>query len=307
MTFSLLARDEVTGQLGLATATHAYGVGPVADHTRPGVGVIATQSFVEVSYGPRGLDLFEQGVSAKQALGQLLAEDADRDIRQVAYLDTTGVIAVHTGARCVPSCGSLVDGSVVAIGNMLDNDRVLSAMVDGFTGAQGELADQLLAGLAAGDDAGGDARGRMSAALRVVTGERPARPWEGTLVDLRVDLDPDPVQRLHESLRTHRAYGVFFESVFAPGLVTGAEPVVGDALERALAGLAATQRELGDDLEPTVWQGVLLLRAGRADEGCALIAQGIAARPQFAHFIDGLAQVGTLPMGSAEILREAGR
>ena len=137
MTFSLLARDAATGQLGLATATHAYGVGPVADHTRPGVGVIATQSFVEVSYGPRGLDLLEQGVPAAEALAKLLAEDEDSDIRQVAYLDTTGSIAEHTGSRCVPSCGSVVDGSTIAIGNMLDNDGVLPAMVEAFGAGRG--------------------------------------------------------------------------------------------------------------------------------------------------------------------------
>jgi uncharacterized Ntn-hydrolase superfamily protein len=307
MTFSLLARDETTGQLGLATATHAYGVGPVADHTRPGVAVIATQSFVEVSYGPRGLDLIEKGMAPEDALTQLLAEDADSDIRQVAYLDTAGAVAEHTGARCVPSCGSVVDGSVVAIGNMLADDGVLPAMVEGFRTADGDLADRLLAGLAAGDHAGGDVRGRMSAALRVVAGERPAEPWQGTLVDLRVDLDPAPIDRLRESLRIHRAYGIFFESVFAPGLVTGPEPVRGEELERALAGLERTQRELGDDLEPTLWQGVLLLRAGREDEGSALVARCIAARPEFARFVDGLAKNGTLAVDSAWVLRKAGR
>jgi uncharacterized Ntn-hydrolase superfamily protein len=307
MTFSLLARDPATGQLGLATATHAYGVGPVADHTRPGVGVIATQSFVEVSYGPRGLDLLDQGVPAAEALAKLLAEDEDSDIRQVAYLDTGGAIAEHTGSRCVPSCGSVVDGPAIAIGNMLANDGVLPAMVAAFGQAEGDLADRLLAGLEAGDAAGGDARGRMSAALRVVSGDRPDQPWQGTLADLRVDVDPEPISRLRESLRYHRAYGIFFESVFAPGLVTGPEPVLGDDLERALDGLAVTQVELGDDPEPTAWQGVLLLRAGRIDEGCGLLAWAIALRPQLAHFVDGLAEVGTIPLGSADILRRSGR
>lgn len=306
MTFSLLARDAATGQLGLATATHAYGVGPVADHTRPGVGVVATQSFVEVSYGPLGLDRLAAGVPAAEALAGLVSADPDRDIRQVAVLDTTGAGAHHTGARCLPSCGSVVDGSVVAVGNMLDGDGVLPAMVAGFRGATGDLADRLLAGLAAGDAAGGDLRGRMSAALRVVAGEPPAQPWQGTVVDLRVDLDPDPVQRLAESLRMHRAYGVFFASVFAPGLVTGAEPVLGDELEAGLAGLAETQRELGEDREPTLWRGVLLLRAGRTEEGAALVAQAVAARPQLGKLVDGMARTGMLPAGSAALLQRTG-
>ncbi|MBO9521344.1 MAG: DUF1028 domain-containing protein [Nocardioidaceae bacterium] len=305
MTFSLLARDATTGQLGVATATHAFGAGPLADHTRPGVAAIATQSFVEVSYGPRGLDLIDAGASPSQALDQLLAQDADREIRQVAYLDVHGVIAQHTGSRCVPSCGSVVRGSVIAIGNMLANDDVLPAMVEGFDAAEGDLADRLLAGLSAGDRAGGDARGRMSAALRVVTGERAAQPWQGTLVDLRIDLDADPIARLVDALRTHRAYGIFFESVFAPGLVTGEVPVTGAELERALAGLDETRAALGGDPEPAAWQGVLLLRAGREDEGCAKIAEALAARPELSRFVDGLAEIGTLPYGVSEILRRA--
>ena len=146
----------------------------------------------------------------------------------------------------------------------------------------------------------------MSAALQVVSGDRPDNAWQGTAVDLRVDVDPEPIARLRESLRYHRAYGIFFESVFAPGLVTGAEPVRGDDLERALDGLAATQVALGDDPEPTAWQGVLLLRAGRVEEGAALLARAIQTRPQLAHFVDGLAQVGTIPFGSAEILGRVG-
>lgn len=302
MTFSLLAHDADANQLGIATATHAYGVGPVADHSRAGVGVVATQSFVEVSYGPLGLDLLAEGASAGDALALLLDADEHRDIRQVAFLSSLGETAVHTGARCVQSCGSVVDGSAIAIGNMLDNDGVLPAMLEGFSNASGDLADRLLAGLAAGDDEGGDVRGRMSAALRVVDGERPDLPWQGTVVDLRVDVDPDPLERLRHSLRTHRAYGIFFESVFAPGLVTGDVAVQGDDLERALAGLDETQAALGDDLEPTMWQGVLLVRAGRHDEGAARLARGIAARPRFAAFVDGLAAAGTLPFGSAEVL-----
>ena len=147
----------------------------------------------------------------------------------------------------------------------------------------------------------------MSAALRVVSGERPENAWQGTVADLRVDVDPEPISRLRESLRYHRAYGIFFESVFAPGLVTGAEPVLGDDLERALEGLAATQEALGDDPEPTAWQGVLLLRAGRIDEGCAFLARAIAVRPQLAQFVDGLARVGTIPLGSADILGRSGQ
>jgi uncharacterized Ntn-hydrolase superfamily protein len=303
VTFSILARDPDSGQLGVATATHAYGVGPVADHARAGVGVVATQSFVEVSYGPRGLDLLAMGIGPDAALTALLSADRDREIRQVAFLDATGAVAHHTGAQCVPSCGAVVEESSVAVGNMLDNDRVLPAMSVAFAKADGDLATRLLTALEAGDQAGGDVRGRMSAALRIVAAEPPVRPWEGTLYDLRADFDPDPLGVLRTSLRMSNAYRVFFEAVFAPGIVTGPTPLVGDALEDALAGLAATQRDLGDDREPTLWQGVLLLRAGQVDRGCALIAEAVAARPRFAAFVDGLARTGAIPL-TADQIRE---
>lgn len=303
MTFSILARDAATGRLGVATATHAYGVGPVANFARAGTGVVATQSFVEVSYGPNGLDLLAMGLSPEQALAALVAADPDRDIRQVACLGAGGSVAEHTGGRCVPSCGSVVAGESVAIGNMLANDKVLPAVSEACAEAEGDLADRLLAALRAGERAGGDVRGRMSASLRVVAGEPAARPWQGTVYDLRTDFDADPLAVLGTSLRMSRAYTVFFESVFAPGLVTGAEPVTGEALDDALAGLDATQRDLGDDLEPTVWQGVLLLRAGQTRRGAELIARGIDARPEFARFVDGLATTGVLAMTSGEILQ----
>lgn len=302
MTFSIVARDEATGQLGVATATHAYGVGRVADFTRAGVGAVATQSFVEVSYGPNGLDLMAKGIAPQAALTALLSADPDREIRQVALLARSGEIAHHTGSRCVPSCGAVATDSAVAVGNMLAGGQVLPAMSDAFGSAEGELAERLLAALQAAERAGGDARGRMSASLQVVAAEPAARPWEGTLYDLRVDFDHDPLAALATSLRMSKAYDVFFTSVFAPGLVTGSEPVVGDALEDALAGLQATQRVLGEDPEPTVWQGVLLLRAGEVDRGCELIASGIAVRPEFARFVDGLAQVGAIAMTSDQIL-----
>lgn len=152
MTFSIAARDEETGQLGVASASHAYGVG-IADHARPGCGAVATQAFVEVSYGPRGLDLLGMGIAPQEALAALLSADPDREIRQVAFVGASGEIAHHTGARCVPSRGAVVAGTSIAIGNMLDNDRVLHAVSDAFNEGEGDLADRLVAGLEAGEKA----------------------------------------------------------------------------------------------------------------------------------------------------------
>jgi hypothetical protein len=268
---------------------------------------VATQSFVEVAYGPHGLALIAMGIAPQASLDTLVSADQDRDIRQVAFVDTAGAVAAHTGVRCIPSCGSVVSGQSVAIGNMLASERVLPAMSEAYGAVEGELVDRLLAALRAGDEAGGDLRGRMSASLRVVSGEPAARSWQGGVYDLRADFGPDPLAELATHLRISRAYGVFFQSVFAPGLLTGSEPVTGADLDAALAGLDATQQDLGDDLEPTVWQGVLLLRAGQVERGAELISCGIVARPEFARFIDGLAQAGMISLNADDVLAAAKR
>ncbi|MTD15481.1 DUF1028 domain-containing protein [Nakamurella sp. YIM 132087] len=306
MTFTVIARDPATGDLGIATTTHAFGVGPVADHTRPGVGVVATQSFVEVSYGPQGLDLIEAGVPVQEALEKLLAVDEAREIRQVALMDAAGNVAHFTGRQCVPSCGAVVGDGAIAIGNMLATDDVLPSTLAAVTG-DGDFAERLLGALDAGQAAGGDARGTMSAALRIISAERPAGSWLGTSLDLRVDFAVDPLAGLRRDLAVKRAYDIFFGAVFAPGLVTGSDAVTGDELEAALAALAGAQRTLGADREATLWQAVLLLRADRRADGIALAADVLRTRPAFARFVDGLHEIGTIDLGSDEILREATR
>ncbi len=307
MTYSIVAKDPETGQIGMATTTHAFGVGMVADWLRAGVGAVATQSFVEVSYGPLGLDLLEQGVPVDEALDRLRADDEDREIRQVALLDLAGNVAHFTGSKCVPSCGAVVGDRAVAVGNMLASDEVLPATLAAYESGSGTFADRLLDALDAGQAAGGDARGRMSAALKIVAAEKAVEPWKGTLLELYVNFSPAPLVQLRRDLQVSRAYEIFFGSVFAPGIVTGDVPVTGDALERNLSGLDDAQAILGDDPEPTVWRGVLLVRAGLIDEACQRIASALDIRPEFAHFIDGLHQNGTIDLDTTAILQKAGR
>lgn len=306
MTWTIIAKDPATGQLGIATTTHAFGVGPIADWPKAGVGVVATQSFVEVSYGPLGLDLLERGVPVQEGLDQLIAADEHRAIRQVALFDVNGDVAYFTGAKCVPFCGAVTGDKTIVIGNMLAGEEVITATLAAYeSSASGTFAGRLLDGLDAGQAAGGDARGRMSAGLRIVAPDKPAQPWLGTLLDLRVDFSPDPLAQLRRDLEVSRAYEFFFGAVFGPGLVSGPEPVTGGKLDEALGALGDAQRILGPDREATIWQGVLLLRAGRTDEGCELIASAIAARPEFARFVDGLNAVGVIALGSTAILRKA--
>ena len=200
MTYSIVARDESTGELGVAVQSRAFGVG-ICAWARPGVGAVATQSFTEKSYGPRGLDLLAAGTAPADALAELVEADERREYRQVAFLSADGRTANHTGAECVPDCGHVSRSGVSAQGNMLSSPAVWHAAAETFAQAGGTLAERLLAALDAAEDAGGDFRGREAAALVVVSGDREEPPWQRA-VDLRVDNHPQPLAELR------RLYGI---------------------------------------------------------------------------------------------------
>jgi uncharacterized Ntn-hydrolase superfamily protein len=204
VTYSILGRDEASGELGVAVQSRAFAVGLCA-WARPGVGAIATQSFTERSYGPLGLDLLAGGESPADALAQLLEADERRDYRQVAFLASDGRIAAHTGAACIPECGHTVRGGVSAQGNMLASPGVWPAAADKFETAKGTLAERLLAALDAAEEAGGDFRGRESATLVVVSGDPEQKPWQ-PVFDLRVDNHEEPLQELRRLHRIAAAY-----------------------------------------------------------------------------------------------------
>lgn len=194
MTYSIVGRDEASGELGVAVQSRAFGVGFCA-WARPGVGAVATQSFTERSYGPRGLDLLRAHESPAEALARLLEADEQRDFRQVAFLAADGRTAAHTGAACIPDCGHTSRDGVSAQGNMLASPAVWHAAADTFAAAEGSLAERLLAGLDAAEEAGGDFRGRESATLLVVSGDRHEEPWQH-IFDLRVDNHAEPLREL---------------------------------------------------------------------------------------------------------------
>lgn len=213
MTYSIIGRDEATGELGVAVQSRAFGVGLCA-WARPGVGAIATQAFTERSYGPLGLDLLAADESPADALAQLLRVDEQRDFRQVAFLAADGRTAAHTGAACVPDCGHIAREGVSAQGNMLASPAVWHAAADTFADAEGTLAERLLAALDAAEEAGGDFRGREAAVLLVVSGDPEQKPWE-PVIDLRVDNHAEPLRELRRLYRIAAAYrrrGGFDES-----------------------------------------------------------------------------------------------
>jgi uncharacterized Ntn-hydrolase superfamily protein len=206
VTYSIVARDAETGQLGVAVQSRAFGTGAVCPWALPGVGAATTQSFTEVSYGPLGLALLAAGRSPVEALDELRASDERAEFRQVAYVDAAGRTAAWTGDACIPACGHLAREDVSAQGNMLASEDVWPAMVDAFLGSAGlPLAERLLDSLDAAEAAGGDFRGRQAGGLLVVSGDRNDPPWQ-RIVDVRVDDHPEPLRELRRLYRLSWAY-----------------------------------------------------------------------------------------------------
>ncbi len=205
-TFSIVARDPATGELGVAVQSHWFNIGPLVPWVEAGVGAIATQSFVDPSYGKLGLDLMRAGRSAPEALKALIAGDAASDVRQVAMIDAQGRVAAHTGAKDIQAAGHKVGVNYSVQANLMLNDSIWPAMSRAFEAAKGDLADRMLAALDAAQAAGGDIRGRQSAALVIVSGKPTGKPWIDRTFDLRVDDSPEPLKELRRLVVLQRAY-----------------------------------------------------------------------------------------------------
>ena len=203
MTYSIVGRDAQTGQLGVAVQSRAFNTGAVVPWGAPGVGVVATQSYTEISYGPLGLELLRAGKEPEEALAELVADDDDSAYRQVAILDAQGRVAVHVGEACIPAAGFAAGDGFSAQANMVDSERVWESMAEAFEGSGEPLAERLLSALDAAEAAGGDWRGRQAGGIVVVGSE--GQPWERE-VDLRVDDHPDPLGELRRLLRLRSAY-----------------------------------------------------------------------------------------------------
>ena len=205
-TYSIVALDEETGQLGVAVQSHWFSVGSLVPWAKAGVGAVATQSFVKVDYGPQGLALMEESVSAEDALIQLLNEDENAEVRQVAMIDINGKVAAHTGENCIWAAGHQTGKNYSVQANLMENETVWPAMAVAFEKAKGDLADRLLAALEAAEAEGGDIRGRQSAAMLIVTGTPTGIPWKDVVLELRIEDHPDPLGELKRLVRIHRAY-----------------------------------------------------------------------------------------------------
>lgn len=302
MTYSIVARDAGTGVIGLGLQSHFFSVGSIATFAEAGVGAICSQAFASRQYGPMGLELLRSDQPAPAVLDALRRLDPHPEVRQVGIVDAAGGAAAFTGERCALHCGHHIGDGVAAQGNMLAGEA-WGAMVDAYEKAAGDMADRILAALEAAEEAGGDARGRQSAHLLVVSPARRGRPWTGVLFDERVDDHPDPHGELRRLVGLRRAYSLVGGVLFEEGpLFQAADEIDPERLAAALDDLERAQSMTGDNPEPTLWRAVLLARTGRVAEAAAALAPLVTARPTLAGFLGGLEQTGMLPPGVARRL-----
>ncbi|MGB3483165.1 MAG: DUF1028 domain-containing protein [Mycobacterium sp.] len=296
MTYSIVARDPHTGALGFGSQSHFFGVGRLVGWGEAGVGVAATQAFVNVDYGPGAVTAMRAGTSAREALDSVIGVDPLRAYRQLAVVDAAGTAASFTGECCAPAAGHAVGDGVAVQGNMLAGEQVYHDMLDAFLGASGQLAERMVAAMVAAEDSGGDIRGSQSAVLRVYGGQRSETPWNHVEIDIRVDDHPDPVSELVRLLPRQRAFDVIGEVIFARDLMIGPYRNVSEELLREkLDGLAEAARILGsDNREAQFWRAVLLARSGDRDSARLAFAEVFAHRPALRQFLAGIAPLGFL-------------
>jgi uncharacterized Ntn-hydrolase superfamily protein len=260
-TYSIVARDPVTGDMGVAVQSHWFSVGTIVTWGEAGVGVIATQSFVNVSFGPRGLSMLKSGLSAQEVLDSLIQSDPGRDLRQLAILDSKGNVAAYTGKNCIPDAGHIVGKDFSVQANLMKNDKVWGAMEEAFVNSEGELADRLITALEAAEYAGGDIRGKQSAAVLVVKGQSTGELWNDVLVDIRIDDNPNPLKELRRTYNVHLAY----EHMNAGDLAIE----YGD-MTKALEEYSMAQNMFPENEEMKYWTAVTLANNNRMDEATKL-------------------------------------
>jgi uncharacterized Ntn-hydrolase superfamily protein len=254
-TYSIVALDPRSGQIGAAAQSHWFAVGSIVPWAEPGVGAVATQAIAEPAYGPRALALLRDGVDADEALGRLLRADPQAEMRQVAVLDADGGVAAHTGTGCVEYAGHREGEGYACQATMMAHSTVPDAMTEAFERAPGALAPRMLAALEAAEAEGGDMRGRQSAALVLV--EPGDEPWRRA-IDLRVDDDPEPLRQLGRLLGLHHAYELAAraDELLAEGRYAEAAPLYDRASQ-----LAPSSDEL------LFWAGLGLAQAGDVSGG----------------------------------------
>jgi len=293
-TYSIVARDAKTGEMGVAVQSHWFNVGGMVPWARAGVGAVATQSMVDPGYGADGLALMAQGMTPAQALGQLMTADEHPEIRQVAMINAAGLVAAHTGARCIGYAGHVIGQGYSVQANLMGPPTVPQAMAAAYEAVRGPLAERLVAALAAAQTEGGDIRGRQSAAILVVKAEATGRKWNDVLVDLRVEDNPDPVMELTRLLQLHRGY----EMMNAGDLAVEEENLRG-----ANYYYGEAERILGGNPEARYWHAIALANADQIDLALPLFGKTFYADENWRVLTPRLVKAGFLTIDDADLTR----
>ncbi len=285
-TYSIVARDPATGELGVAVQSHWFSVGPLVAWAEAGVGAVATQSFVDPSYGKLGLDLMRAGRSAPDALKGLLAADSGSAVRQVGMIDAQGRVAAHTGERCIVAAGHIVGENFSVHANMMEKDTVWPAMAKAYRETKGDLAARMMAALEAAEAAGGDIRGKQSAALIVVSGKPTGKSWVDRKFDIRVDDHPRPLEELKRLLTLQRAYNLMNEGDLA---------IERNDTKAALEAYSGAEALAPGNAEMVFWHAVSLVNVGRVDESLPLFQKTFKMDARWRELLLRLPKAGLLP------------
>lgn len=291
-TYSIVAYDSETGDIGVAVQSHWFSVGTVVCWGEAGVGVIATQSFVNASFGPRGLELLKKGKSPQEVVDELIQSDEGRDFRQLAVLDAKGNAAAYTGKNCIQPAGHIVGKGFSVQANLMSTDKVWPAMAEAFQKSKGPLAERMMAALEAAETAGGDIRGKQSAAMLIFSGKPTGKIWEDKLVDLRVDDNPEPLKELKRLLKVHRAY---------EHMNNGDMAVEKNDMEKAMKEYSAAMEMFPENLEMKYWTAVTLANSGRFNEALLLFKEVFSKDKNWKDLTPRLIPNGLLKVSEKEI------
>lgn len=294
-TYSIVCRDSVTGDLGVAVQSHWFSVGTAVSWAEAGIGAVATQSFTNKSFGPRGLALLRSGLTAQQALDSLIRSDEGRDVRQVAIIDAGGTVAVHTGKACIDYAGHIKGDGYSVQANMMLTGKVPAAMSAAFERSRGKpLAERMLLALEAAQAAGGDIRGQQAAALLVVPGKSAGKPWDERRVDLRVDDHPTPLKELRRLYDVHTAY---------QHMNRGDLAVEKNDMPLAMKEYNAAMKMFPQNLEMQYWTAVTLANNKQVAKAVPIFKSVFARNPHWKELTRRLPKVNLLTVPAADFER----
>ncbi|MFT2009024.1 DUF1028 domain-containing protein [Pontibacter sp. 13R65] len=294
-TYSIIARDPVAGEMAVGVQSHWFSAGTAVPWAEAGVGVVATQSFVNKSFGVRGLALLKEGKSPEEALDILLADDEGREVRQVALLDAQGRVAAHTGSQCIRYAGHLTGKQFSVQANMMLHPKVWQAMAKAFETSAGKpLAERVLLAMEAAEKEGGDIRGKQSAALVVVPDKAGSQPWNDKTIDLRVDDHAHPLEELARLLKIYRAY---------EHMNNGDEAMEQGQMAEAVAEYSKAQAMYPQNQEMKYWHAITLANNGNVNGALKLLKEVYRKDKKWRDLTSRLPEVGMLMLPEKELVR----